>query len=45
LHFSASHGAFQKKLGAFLIFVVHFGGKPGATHEIVVHFWKTVVHL
>ena len=45
LHFSASHGAFQKKLGAFLIFVVHFSIKLGATSGIVVHFRKTVVHL
>ena len=41
LHFSASHGAFQKKLGAFLIFAVHFSIKPGATPGIVVHFEKS----
>jgi hypothetical protein len=50
-HFSACHGVFQKKLGAFLIFVVHFSIKPGATPEIVVRLlfsWckrECVVHL
>jgi hypothetical protein len=45
LHFSSCSGAFWKKLGALPVFVVHFSIKPGATPEIVVHFWKTVVHL
>lgn len=44
MHFPVCLGAFQKKLGAFLIFVVHFGRKLGALTEIVVHFRKTVVH-
>ena len=43
MHFFDCLGAFEKKLGAFLIFVVHFLIKPGASTEIVVHFRKTVV--
>ena len=43
MHFPVCLGAFQKKLGAFLIFVVHFGRKLGALTEIVVHFRKTVL--
>ncbi len=45
MHFFDCLGAFEKKLGAFLIFMVHFLIKPGASTEIVVHFRKTVVHF
>ena len=38
LHSPVCPGAFQKKPGAFLIFVVHYSIKPGASPEIVVHF-------